>query len=72
MPEAFQPQITVYSEQDGERVATVFREEANANLIAAAPELLEALEDLIDCETYTAAQLRAGRAAIAKAKGGAS
>lgn len=37
-------QITVYAERDGERVATVFRTEANAPLIAAAPDLLEALE----------------------------
>ena len=35
-------QITVYAESSGERVATVFQTEANARLIAAAPELLEA------------------------------
>lgn len=37
-------QITVYAEADGQRVATAFREEANARLIAAAPDLLAALE----------------------------
>jgi len=44
VPEAFRPQITVYAEADGGRVATVFREEANARLIAAAPDLLAACE----------------------------
>ena len=32
-------QITVYAESDGERVATAFRSEANAHLIASAPSL---------------------------------
>ena len=40
-------QITVYAEGSGERVATVFQTEANARLIAAAPELFEALEDVV-------------------------
>jgi len=40
-------QTTVYAESDGERVATVFRTEANAYLIAAAPELLDALLGLM-------------------------
>src|SRR5574342_146452 len=33
-------QITVYAEADGQRVATVFRERDNAELIAGAPDLL--------------------------------
>lgn len=37
-------QITVYA-KDGGRVATVFEREANARLIAAAPDMLRALED---------------------------
>lgn len=41
-------QITVYAESDGERVATAFREEANAHLISAAPDLLSALKALRD------------------------
>ena len=49
--------------------------EANARLIAAAPELLEALEKLCnrwqgDTELYAhGEEIKAGRAAIAKAKG---
>jgi citrate lyase beta subunit len=34
--------VTVYAEGSGARVATVFETEANARLIAAAPDLLEA------------------------------
>lgn len=40
-------QVTVYSEESGERVATVFQTEANARLIAAAPDLLEAARQLV-------------------------
>ena len=39
----YHTQITVYAVSGGERVATVFQNDANAHLIAAAPELLEAL-----------------------------
>jgi predicted Zn-dependent protease len=39
-------QITVYSEETGARVATAFEAEANAELIAASPELLEAAKCL--------------------------
>lgn len=47
---------------------------ANARLIAAAPELLEALEDLCECILETRGPsatlaLKSARAAIAKAKG---
>ena len=35
-------------QNDGERVATVFRDEANAALIAAAPDLLEACKQAAD------------------------
>lgn len=46
-------------------------EEANAQLIAAAPELLEALETIIcsDNARLCQSEWEAGRAAIAKAKG---
>lgn len=39
-------QVTVYAEATGQRIATVFEAETNANLIAAAPDLLAALEEL--------------------------
>ncbi len=48
------------------------QEEANARLIAAAPELLDALQDMIDyygSASATVEALTAARAAIAKAKG---
>lgn len=35
-------QITVYAEADGKRVATVYTSQADADAIAALPELLEA------------------------------
>lgn len=40
-------QITVYSVETGHRVATVFDREENACLIAASPELLQALKDTL-------------------------
>ena len=44
--------------------------QANANLIAAAPELLEALEVIIeDLEEGAKPRMKLARAAIAKAKG---
>jgi hypothetical protein len=46
-------QITVYDEKDGSRVATVFQEQAYADLIAAAPDLLGAVEMVLD-RTYEA------------------
>jgi len=42
---------------------------ANARLIAAAPELLEALEELVDLYEYEDNVSRDARAAIAKARG---
>ena len=49
-------QVTVYAESDGERVATAFRNEANARLIAAAPDLLAALDQITQ---HTAPLMRA-------------
>jgi hypothetical protein len=40
-------QSTVYAEQTGERVATAFVSDFNAHLIAAAPDLLQALTTLL-------------------------
>lgn len=36
-------QITIYDEATGKRIATVFEQESYAKLIAAAPQLLDAL-----------------------------
>lgn len=44
--------------------------EANARLIAAAPELLEALETIITSTAPRRSLVRIARAAIAKARGG--
>ena len=59
--------------RSGKFVATVpgYRgHEANASLIAAAPELLEALEELLGWQTLAPAEaVEAARAAIAKAGG---
>jgi hypothetical protein len=59
---------------DGKAVAMVTprRDWWNADLIAAAPELLEALEwavETADAEQYEASWYASARAAIAKAKG---
>jgi len=61
-------------------IASVFltvndEDEANARLIAAAPELLEALKDMLDghedaCTGYGEGAADKARAAIAKATGG--
>lgn len=40
-------QITIYAEASGERVATAFLAEENADLIAAAPDLLAACEAVL-------------------------
>ena len=45
--------------------------EADARLIAAAPELLEALQDLVDTGFVGGPQLKRAQAAIAKAAGSA-
>lgn len=69
----YHTQITVYAQSDGERIATVFRTEDNASLIAAAPDLLEALRDLVRNMPVDAINisgpLRAARAAVARAEG---
>ena len=64
-------QVTVYSEGSGERVATVFQTEANARLIAAAPELLEACEEIKEWLMYIGSKVTFVHldAAIAKATG---
>jgi len=61
-------------------IAAGFPQKANAQLIAAAPELLEALRRVIDCCDIAECQtvpgspgaLKNARAAIAKAEGGAA
>ena len=65
-------QITVYAEATGDRVATVFDREANAPLIAAAPDLLAACKWADEFFRATPiyrglAGLAALRAALAKA-----
>uniref|UniRef100_A0A6M3Y0E2 Uncharacterized protein n=1 Tax=viral metagenome TaxID=1070528 RepID=A0A6M3Y0E2_9ZZZZ len=71
-------QVTVYEERTGRRVATAFKEEANARLISAAPGLLEAcklcaqaLQDHVqydDGESLERDGYNAAVAAIAKAQ----
>lgn len=65
-------QHMVYVEQTGRNIVTSCEGEANASLIAAAPELLSALVDICDsfepdCSNW---QVKNARAAIAKATGG--
>ena len=45
-------QSTIFPETDGDRIATAFGNEENARLIAAAPELLDALHSLRDIARY--------------------
>ena len=55
---------------DQEEVAEIVHGAANARLIAAAPDLLEALQDMVsDHASLSAATLAFARAAIAKATG---
>ena len=61
--------------EDHEEIAEIVHGEANARLIAAAPELLEALKAIVDEQDarqgYASVQsYDAARAAIAKATGG--
>ena len=72
-------QITVYATSDNLRVATVFRELANARLIAAAPELLRTLAELlgaaeVDCmddkSNVWRNAMSSAQVALAKAEGG--
>lgn len=62
-------------EAENYRIASRIDRKADANLIAAAPELLEVLKQLIDeipeQGIVTQLTLRDARAAIAKAQGGA-
>ena len=70
-------QITVYAVATGNRVATAFEREGNADLIAAAPEMADALRDIAaTLEQHPAASrgnskvhfaLYAARAALDKA-----
>ena len=53
----------------GERVATAFLAEENAHLIAAAPDLLAALEQAVRSEMLNKADDMCARAAIDQAKG---
>ncbi len=69
-------QRAVYAEENGKDIAIVYDGEANARLIAAAPELLEACKALVgsdhDGKSFTsraALATRLARAAIAKAEG---
>ena len=61
-------QSLVYTEKTGKHVAIVYDGAADAHLIAAAPDLLEALERLQSVSDFATAA-RIIRAAIAKAKG---
>lgn len=61
-------QITVYQEETGTRVATVFERKGNACLIAAAPDLLQAAKASIRY-LDDRPEFEALRAAIAKAEG---
>ena len=67
VPEGY-VQVTIYDEATGDRVATAFQTEDNANLITAAPDLLEALQGVLRNKNDEAAIDRAYEA-IAKAEG---
>ena len=70
---------SIYSDKYEHDIATLYFEhgepysleefEANANLIAAAPELLEALEDIINANGMYEERIVNAKKAIAKAKG---
>jgi hypothetical protein len=64
-------EIAALYTNDGADDSKPYPVEANARLIAAAPELLEALKDAVDGEgDMTAERIARWRAAIAKAEGG--
>ena len=76
VPHGYTQRWAVNAESNGERVATVFHTEANARLIAAAPDLLAALVGLISelelatCDSaHNGARFDDAIAAIAAAKG---
>jgi hypothetical protein len=70
-----EPAIWEIADRNGGVVAEdISYNPANAHLIAAAPEMLDALEwavETADSEQYEASWYASARAAIAKAKGGA-
>jgi len=64
--------VTIFSGENGNLVGTITTTKANANLIAAAPDLLQVVEDyvlLCDLHDYVGAVPDAARAALRKAKG---
>jgi len=64
--------VTIFSGENGNLVGTITTTKANANLIAAAPDLLQVVEDyvlLCDLHDYVGAAPDAARAALRKAKG---
>lgn len=68
-------QSVVYSESSGTDIAIIYDGKSNAHLIAAAPDLLAALDDITDLPAndngsriIPAGYLDAARAAIAKAR----
>ena len=68
------PTLTIFHKPFGLGDVAEVYEEANARLIAAAPELLEALKEIADTDPVDAAldpqrAVRIARAAIAKATG---
>jgi hypothetical protein len=65
------PQYAVYTESDGHDIAIVYdhgNTEANARLIAAAPELYSALKQLVETPEVRMEDMQSARAAIAKAE----
>ena len=68
IPEFYTDEWYVNDSEDVESIAIV-NGEANARLIAAAPDLLAALERVVSEDHWVGAYMPAGNDAIAKAKG---